>query len=256
MSYQKSQIPHVLDVLGDPTRRQILELLRDRPRPVGEVADELPVSRPAVSRHLRLLKEAGLVADEAEGTRRIYRLRPEGFEGVVAYWDQFWGQALAALKQHIEAGGEMSETTLIIRKELPIRATRAETFRVFTEEMAAWWPFEGRQLLDGRKEAVVIEPFPGGRLYERTVDGQEAEWGSVVEYEPPDRLVLRWHPGYGEERATTITVEFEAIGTSLTRIVLVHEGWEVHGADAAAISDGYTSGWDTVLEGLAEYFVR
>jgi DNA-binding transcriptional ArsR family regulator len=97
MSYQSA-----LEVVGDPTRRQILELLRVGPRPVGELAARLPVSRPAVSRHLRLLKEAGLVIDDAQGTRRIYRLRPEGFGSIVAYWDGFWGDALAEFKHYAE----------------------------------------------------------------------------------------------------------------------------------------------------------
>ena len=97
MSYQVA-----LEVVGDPTRRQILELLRVGPRPVGELAARLPVSRPAVSRHLRLLKEAGLVIDDAQSTRRIYRLRPEGFGSIVAYWDGFWGDALSQFKQYAE----------------------------------------------------------------------------------------------------------------------------------------------------------
>ena len=97
MSYQTA-----LELVGDPTRRRILELLRVQPRPVGELAEHLPVSRPAVSRHLRLLREAGLVADQAVGTRRIYRLRPEGFRSIVAYWDGFWSDALAQFKHYAE----------------------------------------------------------------------------------------------------------------------------------------------------------
>ena len=95
-----------MDVLGDSTRRRILEVVRDRPQPVSEIAERLPVSRPAVSRHLRLLKEAGLVDFRAEGTRRIYRIRPEGFGPVVAYWDQFWADALTAFKTHAESTKE------------------------------------------------------------------------------------------------------------------------------------------------------
>jgi uncharacterized protein YndB with AHSA1/START domain len=194
-----------------------------------------------------------LVADHSEGTRRIYRLRPEGFEGVVAYWDDFWSEALTAFKEHVEGGANMKETKLSIRKELQIEATLEDTFRIFTQEIAAWWPFEGREVLDGPKEAVVLEPYAGGRLYERTVDGREGDWGSVVEYQAPSRLVLRWHPGYTEDLATTITVELQALDVKLTNLVLVHAGWEVHGADAARIADGYTTGWDTVLEGFAGF---
>ncbi|MEV0288702.1 MULTISPECIES: metalloregulator ArsR/SmtB family transcription factor [unclassified Kribbella] len=84
--------------LGDPTRRRILELLADEPRSVGELAGELPVSRPAVSRHLRLLKEAGLVEEVPEGTRRIYHLHESGAEIVQAYLLQVWGEAVGRLK--------------------------------------------------------------------------------------------------------------------------------------------------------------
>ena len=82
------------DALGDPNRRAIVELLAGQPRSVGEIAAHLPISRPAVSRHLRLLKSANLVAEEALGTRRIYRLREEGVAAVREYLQQVWGDAL------------------------------------------------------------------------------------------------------------------------------------------------------------------
>jgi DNA-binding transcriptional ArsR family regulator len=82
-----------LSALGDPQRRAIVELLAQRERSVREIADSLPISRPAVSRHLRLLKDAGLVAEEPRGTRRIYRLRSEGAAAVRAYLEELWGQA-------------------------------------------------------------------------------------------------------------------------------------------------------------------
>jgi DNA-binding transcriptional ArsR family regulator len=83
----------VFEALGDARRREILMLLRDGDRPVHEIASALPISRPAVSRHLRLLKEAGLVAEEASGTRRIYRLREEGLDAVRRYVESVWGEA-------------------------------------------------------------------------------------------------------------------------------------------------------------------
>jgi DNA-binding transcriptional ArsR family regulator len=87
-----------LDALGDPNRRAIVEILSSGGRSVQQIADELPISRPAVSRHLRLLKEAGLVADQADGTRRIYELRDEGVEAVRAYFEQVWSQAAARFR--------------------------------------------------------------------------------------------------------------------------------------------------------------
>jgi DNA-binding transcriptional ArsR family regulator len=88
--------------LGDPTRRTIFERLADRPRAVGELAGELPVSRPAVSQHLKVLKDAGLVIDRRTGNRRIYQLDPDGVGALRAYLDQFWSKALAAYKAVVE----------------------------------------------------------------------------------------------------------------------------------------------------------
>jgi DNA-binding transcriptional ArsR family regulator len=92
--------------LGDPTRRVIFERLAERPRAVGELAGELPVSRPAVSQHLRVLKRAGLVVDRPVGTRRIYRLDPDGVAELRAQLERFWTQALANYKQLIEQSTE------------------------------------------------------------------------------------------------------------------------------------------------------
>jgi DNA-binding transcriptional ArsR family regulator len=83
------------DALGDPNRRAIVELLGKGDRSVQEIADALPISRPAVSRHLRLLKTAGLVVEEPVGTRRIYRLHDEGVDAVRTYLEQVWGEAAA-----------------------------------------------------------------------------------------------------------------------------------------------------------------
>jgi DNA-binding transcriptional ArsR family regulator len=91
-----------MDALGDPTRRAIFEQLRRGPRAVGEIAAELPVSRPAVSQHLRVLKDAGLVMDRREGTRRLYRLDPDGLGELRDYFDGFWTEALAGFKAAAE----------------------------------------------------------------------------------------------------------------------------------------------------------
>jgi DNA-binding transcriptional ArsR family regulator len=92
--------------LGDPTRRAILERLAERPRAVGELAAELPVSRPAVSQHLRVLKDAGLVVDRRAGTRRVYRPNPDGLDALRTELDRFWTQALATYKHVAEQANE------------------------------------------------------------------------------------------------------------------------------------------------------
>ena len=97
-----------LSALADPTRRAVFERLRRGPSAVGELADELPVSRPAVSQHLKALKEAGLVADRAEGTRRVYFIDPDGLGELRRWLDQFWDEALSAFKAEVEAGASPS----------------------------------------------------------------------------------------------------------------------------------------------------
>ncbi len=91
-----------LDALGDPTRRAIFERLGKGPCSVGVLASELPVSRPAVSQHLKVLKQAGLVVDHAVGTRRVYRIDPKGVDGLRGYFQQFWTDAMAAFQQAVE----------------------------------------------------------------------------------------------------------------------------------------------------------
>jgi DNA-binding transcriptional ArsR family regulator len=91
-----------LDALGDPTRRSIFERLRRGARSVTELADELPVSRPAVSQHLRVLKDAGLVRERRDGTRRLYRIDPDGLGEVRDYFEAFWSDVLAAFKEAVE----------------------------------------------------------------------------------------------------------------------------------------------------------
>ncbi|MFL5841539.1 MAG: ArsR/SmtB family transcription factor [Thermoleophilaceae bacterium] len=95
-----------LQALGDPTRLAVFEQIARRPRAVGELARELPVTRPAVSQHLKVLKEAGLVTDRAEGARRIYHVNPSGVEAIRHWLDGFWDEALAAFKQAAETGEE------------------------------------------------------------------------------------------------------------------------------------------------------
>jgi DNA-binding transcriptional ArsR family regulator len=96
-----------LTALSDPTRRSILEHLADQPSAVGELADLLPISRPAVSQHLKVLKEAGLVFEERDGARRIYQLNPDGVGELRDYLDRFWCHALASFKFRVEQRKEI-----------------------------------------------------------------------------------------------------------------------------------------------------
>ena len=95
--------------LGDPTRRAIFERIAERPQAVGELARDLPVSRPAVSQHLKVLKEAGLVFDRPAGTRRVYQVDPRAVEALREYFDAFWGQALQNFQRAAEAPTDQSK---------------------------------------------------------------------------------------------------------------------------------------------------
>ena len=97
---------HTLAALADPTRRKIFERLAARPRSVGELASGLPVSRPAVSQHLQVLKSAGLVSDRVDGTRRVYQIDPAGLGPLRAWLDRFWDRALDAYTPKVETSQE------------------------------------------------------------------------------------------------------------------------------------------------------
>jgi DNA-binding transcriptional ArsR family regulator len=101
---KKSTAAAALAALADPTRRQLIERLRSGPKPVGELARGVPVSRPAVSQHLAVLKAAGLVRDVAEGTRRVYEIDPKGLGAIRAWLDDMWGDALGRFGAELEKG--------------------------------------------------------------------------------------------------------------------------------------------------------
>ena len=101
MTYER-----ILSALSEPTRQRILELIRDRPSTVGSLSDRLPVSQPAVSQHLKVLREAGLVGVEQRGVRRIYHLEERGFTPLRRYLDQFWGDALDAFRRSFDSTTE------------------------------------------------------------------------------------------------------------------------------------------------------
>ena len=98
MQRRTAPLTDPFDALGDPTRRRILQILGSEPQSVAVLADQLPISRPAVSRHLRVLKEAGFVEEVPEGTRRVYHVRENGLEAIRAYLEQVWGDAAARLR--------------------------------------------------------------------------------------------------------------------------------------------------------------
>lgn len=263
-SYQDS----ALGVLGDPTRRAIFELLADGPRAVGELAAELPISRPAVSQHLKALKQAGLVIDRQDGTRRLYQLNPDAVAALRAYFDRFWNRSLAAFKQAVEdtrhAGETMTTQTAdtSVRASIVVDAPPQRAFAVFTDDIASWWPPE-HHILPGELAEMVFEPREGGAVYDRAVDGTECRWARVLVYQPPHRLVISWDISLdwqietNPDRTSEIEVRFLPEGPDRTRVELEHrhlhrhgDGWE-RMRDAVGSPDGWALGLHRLQQRLA-----
>jgi DNA-binding transcriptional ArsR family regulator len=239
-----------LAALGDATRRRILERLAAGPSAVGDLARGLPVGRPAVSMHLRVLQDAGLVRHERAGNRRLYHLDPHGLALLRAYLDAYWSVALGALEHAATArqkGQAMAiETELSVLKSVVVPLPLVEAFALFIQQ-DRWWPVATHHLAEPHGETVVLEPFEGGRWFERGSDGREQEWGRVLVWRPPHQLVLSWlmssdwTPEPDPAKASEIDVRFLAEAPDRTRLEFEHRHLERYGAQAEhmrAVLDG------------------
>ena len=192
------------------TRRAILEQLRDGPKPVVEIARGLPVGRPAVSQHPKVLKEAGLVTDEAVGTRRVYQIDPQGLTALEDYARSFWSAALtrygrAAGRARERGADEVRRMTrvpvdkeatqqgaIVVRESVLAELPLEHAFALFTEGINEWWPLEEGYSFGGdRAREVHLEPWVGGRLFERWVmetssrrDGSSSVTGRIGSSSP------------------------------------------------------------------------
>jgi DNA-binding transcriptional ArsR family regulator/uncharacterized protein YndB with AHSA1/START domain len=237
----------------------VFERLRNGPSPVGRLAEGLPVSRPAVSQHLKVLKEAGLVSEEQEGTRRIYRIDPHGLGQLRAWLDQFWEMALDAFKGRGRKIGQrgarqMTKTVSIapVKKVLTVNAAQAHAFDVFTAGIDRWWP-KSHSL--GRTPMVksVVEMRLGGRWYTVHEDGEECVVGHIRTWEPPHRLVVSWEVNSqwrpDPAVASEVEVTFFAEGVKVTRVELEHRKFEALGAESGEKMRGdVNGGWPGILE--------
>lgn len=235
-----TDIDVVLNALGDATRRSIVGRLAAGPLDVGGICGGMPIGRTAVSMHLRVLKDAGLVSDQAVGNRRIYRLEPDALRQLRDHLDWYWERSLAAYQQAAEARArELDVETareIVVTKTVRVGAPLAVAFEVFIGQ--AWWPVRTHHLAEPAGVEVVLEPFQGGRWYERGADGTETDWGTVLAWQPPHRLLLTWQvtadwtfardPGHGSQ----IEVTFTAAGPDATSVSLAHRHLEGYGPES------------------------
>jgi len=235
-----TDIDSALDAFGDATRRRIIGRLAAGPLEVGGLAAGLPIGRAAVSMHLRVLKAAGLVSDRAVGNRRIYHLEPDALRRLRDHLDWYWERSLTAFQDAAEARAQersmAAEDEIVVAKTVLVNAPLAVAFEVFISQQ--WWPVETHHLAELPGHEVVLEPFPGGRWYERAADGTETDWGTVLAWQPPHRLLLtwqvspRWTYEQDPDRGSQIEVTFTPEGPAATRVDLTHRHLERYGPEA------------------------
>jgi DNA-binding transcriptional ArsR family regulator/uncharacterized protein YndB with AHSA1/START domain len=234
-------IDSALDALGDATRRRIIGRLAAGGRlDVGGISAGMPVGRTAVSMHLRVLKAAGLVSDQADGNRRVYHLEPAALRAVRDHLEWYWERSLTAYQRAAEARAkEQAMTTVpevVVAKTVQVNAPLAVAFDVFAEQ--SWWPLETHHLAHPHGREVILEPFAGGRWFERAADGTETDWGTVLAWQPPYRLLLTWQvsPAWTFEtdpaRGSEIEVTFTQESQDITRVDFTHRRLERYGPDA------------------------
>ena len=138
-----------------------------------------------------------------------------------------------------------------VKKSVAVGLPVEAAFRLFTEGIRQWWPLATHSVGGEDVESVSLEGLVGGRVYEVLKDHSQSEWGRVLAWEPPQRLVFSWYPGRTPSTAQEVEVTFspEAGGT---RVELTHHGWEVLGERAQEMRDGYDSGWVVVLSKYVE----
>jgi uncharacterized protein YndB with AHSA1/START domain len=147
-----------------------------------------------------------------------------------------------------------SEAEIAVKKSIVVGAPIEHAFEVFTARFDSWWPRE-HHIGKAALEKAVLEPRTGGRYYERCVDGSECDWGTVLEFSPPNKVVLAWHldPTWSydpnPDHASRVEVTFTAVGDGKTRVDLVHTHIERHGAGWEKIRDGVggAGGWGEIL---------
>lgn len=239
-----------MTALGDGTRRAVFDLVAGCPRSVGELAELLPVSRPAVSQHLKVLENAGLVTATANGTRRIYRVDPSGLSRVRDWIDAQWDRVLDDFVDAARKDSQMRTETKIepVIKSRILEIDPSSAFDLFTNRIQQWWPVASHSIHAEAVATIRFDRIVGGRVVEVGADGTEVAWADVMVWDPPNRFVLSWHPNPNPVAASVLEVRFTALADGRTEMYLEHRGWEEFGDNGQELRDNYQAGWDIVLE--------
>src|SRR5262245_32711125 len=142
-----------------------------------------------------------------------------------------------------------------LEKSILVPCSPDRAFRAFTAEIAQWWPLATHSVAEDQARGVTIEPRIGGRVFETDAAGEECDWGAVLDWSPPHRLAMTWHPGRAASTAQTVEISFAAEAGG-TRVTLRHHGWDIRGAKAEATRESYAQGWDGVFAARFVEFCR
>jgi DNA-binding transcriptional ArsR family regulator/uncharacterized protein YndB with AHSA1/START domain len=262
MDWSGAPVGDALVALADPTRRAMVELLAERPRRVGELVAAFPVSQPAISRHLRVLRRHGLVEEQVPaGDRRgrVYRLRPDSLDPLAGWLDQvrrFWADHLEQFRSYVEheQGGREMAPEPVVSQSVEVPADPGAAFELYTAGINRWWRRDSWYWNDReRARGLRIEPFVGGRFVEvwDEASGEGFEIGRVRAWEPGRRVTYSWRQADwppGEEMEIEVTFAPAAGGTLVTVNV---RGWErLTGGEE--IGRGYGEGAKELLGWYAE----
>ena len=281
----------VFDALGEPVRRQIIARLRSGPTPVGKLADQLTVGRPAVSKHLRVLEGAGLVRHESRGTRNLYALAPEGMVVAQQWLVGHVGHRARGVRRRGRRGRRGAAQAAAMRparSQRPSRKKRTDEEAPHDQHHQPRQPGLGRrpsrpcvarcsstpaatspsrsspsrigglvaarrpQRVRRRRDGRVRRPGRRARgSWSRRTGADDSVWGTVTRWEPGEPDRVHLASGQGPEAASKVVVTFEETDGK-TLVTLEHTGWESFGERAAEARENYASGWPVVLGRYAE----
>jgi uncharacterized protein YndB with AHSA1/START domain len=140
----------------------------------------------------------------------------------------------------------MTEAIAPLEITVTVRSSVDEAFRLFTSGISSWWPKATHSVGQEKTNAIVMDDYVGGELYELTTDGEKHVWGTILAFEPPHRVAFTWHPGRGVETQQEVEMRFRYVG-DVTEVALSHRGWEALGAEALETRIGYSQGWNVIL---------